>query len=317
VRRAPVAMVVTVAGLGVIAWLCADRSDDVLAALASVPLWGFGAAVALHVATLVLRSEAWGLTLASIERPLPRVWVHGANAAAFVAGAAQSQAALPTRVALLLRLAGARAPRPAQICMADVPIFALEVCATAALLLSAAVAGLVPPWVAPAALALGLAVLLAARHAPDRLGHRPMVRGLAVLVDRRRRGRLVAAVCALCALTATRDWLVLLVCGLPHDLGHVATVFAALGVFGLLPFGPGAPAGATLAAVGTAGVGAAVGAGLVLGATSIAGVLLYALAVSAVTVADRHIRAVRSRARDRSDRAEPRLAAVQLERAEA
>jgi hypothetical protein len=310
-------MVATVAGLAVIGWLCANRSDDVLAALASVPLWAFGAAVALHVVTLVLRSEAWGLALASIERPLPRGWVHGANAAAFVAGAAQSQAALPTRVALLRRLAGARAPRPAQICMADVPIFALEVCATAALLLSAALAGLVPVWVAPAAFALGLAVLLAARHAPDRLAHRPMVRGLAVLADRRRRGRLVAAVAALCGLTVTRVWLVLLVCGLPHDLGHVATVFAALGVFGLLPFGPGAPAGATLAAVGTAGVGTAVGAGLMLGATSIAAVFLYALAVGAATLTDGHIGAVRLRARPRSDRPEPRLAAVQLERAEA
>jgi hypothetical protein len=42
-------MAATVAGLGVIGWLCADRSDDVLAALAAVPLWGFGAGVALHV----------------------------------------------------------------------------------------------------------------------------------------------------------------------------------------------------------------------------------------------------------------------------
>jgi len=293
VRRSRAAFVATVAALGLIGWLCADRSDDILAALTTFPLWGFGAAVALHVATLVLRSEAWGLALASIEGdPLPRRWVHGASSAAFLAGAAQSQAALPTRVALLRRLAGARAPRPAQICMADVPIFALEICATSALLLAAAIAGLVPAWVAPAAFALGLAVLLAARHAAERLPRRPMVRGLAVLVDRRRRGPLVALVAGLCGLTVARVWLVLLVCELPHDLGHVASVFAALGVFGLLPFGPGAPAGATLAVVGTAGVGAAVAAGLVLGATSITAVFLYALAVSAVAFADRRIAAV-------------------------
>jgi hypothetical protein len=144
-----------------------------------------------------------------------------------------------------------------------------------------------------------------------------MVRGLAVLADRRRRGRLAAVVAALCGLTVTRVWLVLLVCGLPHDLGHVASVFAALGVFGLLPFGPGAPAGATLAAVGTAGVGAAVAAGLVLGATSIAAVFLYALAAGAVALAGRRPAAVRSRLRDRADRAEARLAAMQRERAEA
>ncbi len=317
-RRARAATVVTLAALGLIGWLCAEHADDVLTAIAAVPLWGFAAALALHVGTLVLRSEAWGLALASIEaRPLPRRWVHGANAAAFMAGAAQSQAALPTRVALLRRVAGAEAPRPAQICMADVPIFALELCLTSALLFAAALAGLVAPWVAPAALVLALGVLLAARHAPRRLAHRPMVRGLAVLADRRRRGRLVAVVAGLCALTVTRVWLVLLVCGLPHDLGHVASVFAALGVFGLLPFGPGAPAGATLAAVGTAGVGAAVAAGLVLGATSIAAVFLYALAACAVALAGRRPAAVRSRLRESADRAEARLDAMQRERAEA
>ena len=137
-RRARAATVVTLAALGLIGWLSAEHAGDVLAAIAAVPLWGFAAALGLHVGTLVLRSEAWGLALASIEaRPLPRRWVHGANAAAFMAGAAQSQAALPTRVALLRRVAGSEAPRPAQICMADVPIFALELCLTSALLFAA------------------------------------------------------------------------------------------------------------------------------------------------------------------------------------
>jgi len=55
-------------------------------------------------------------------------------------------------------------------------------------------------------------------------------------------------------------------------------VFAALGVFGLLPLGPGAPAGATLAA--SAGdLGGAVGAGLMLAASSTIAVAVYALLV--------------------------------------
>jgi hypothetical protein len=63
-------------------------------------------------------------------------------------------------------------------------------------------------------------------------------------------------------------------------LGDVTWAFAALGIFGLLPLGPGAPAGATLAAFGAADVGGAVAAGLMLGASAIIAVVLYALCVA-------------------------------------
>ena len=122
-------------------------------------------------------------------------------------------------------------------------------------------------------------MLVAARYAPERFAGRPMARGLAVLADRERRVPLVAIVATLSALTVVRVWLLLLVCGLPHSIGHVALLFGALGVFGLLPFGPGAPAGATLAVAGSAGVGAAVAAGLAISASSIAAVLVYAVGV--------------------------------------
>lgn len=268
--------------LGVVCALCAAHAHDVGAALAAVPLWAMACAVALHLVTLVLRSEAWRLTLAAVGGPpLSRRVVHRANAAAFVAGAVQSQAALPARVALLRRLAGERAPRTGQIFVADVPIFALELCATALLLVAGVASGFGAWWMAPVALALGFAVLLGARLLPDRFADRPVMRGLAVLADRRRRGTLVALVAAIAALTAARIFLVLAACGLPHGLGEVAWVFATLGVFGLLPIGPGAPAGATLAALGTAAVGATVAAGLLLSVSSIAAVVAYALLMTA------------------------------------
>ena len=268
--------------LGLVCALCVVHAGDVGAALGSVPAWAMVGAVALHVATLVLRSEAWRLTLAAAGGDsLSRSVVHGANAAAFLAGALQSQAALPARVTLLRRLAGDRAPRPGQICVADVPIFALELCATSALLIAAVLlAGREPWWVAPGAFALALAVLLGARLAPERFAHRPIVRGLAILGDRRRRGRLVALVAGVAALTVARVWLILAVCGLPHGLDEVAWVVAALGIFGLLPLGPGAPPGATVAAIGSASVGAAVAAGLLLSASGIIAVLVYALGVA-------------------------------------
>jgi len=90
----------------------------------AIPAWAFVAAVAIHVATLAGRSEAWRLVLAAVtEDPLPRVAVHGANAAAFGAGIVQSQAALAVRVALLSRVER-RAIRRADVALADVPIVA-------------------------------------------------------------------------------------------------------------------------------------------------------------------------------------------------
>ncbi len=318
-RGAHVAAPATVSALGLVGWLCVRHGDDVLGALATVSPWGLAAALWLHLATLGLRSEAWRMTLCSVQgHAIPRGWVHAANAAAFVAGSAQSQAALPVRVAVLRRVAGDRAPRAAQICMADVPIFALELCAIASLLFAAAVTGLVAAWVAPVALAVGLGVLVGARCAPRRLPHFAMLRGLAVLADRGRRRRLVAVVVTLAGLGAARVWVVLLACGLPHGMGHVAATFAALGAFGLLPLGPGAPAGATLAAAGSAGTAAAVAAGLVFSATSIAAVLVYAIATAALTLGARPAPAGRRSARGPlRDRPQARLAAVQLERAKA
>ena len=280
--------------LGLVGALCVLHAEDVGSALGSVPPLAMAGAVALHVTTLVLRSEAWRLTLAaaggdSLSRPV----VHGANAAAFVAGTLQSQAALPARVALLRRLAGDRAPRAGQIYVADVPIFALELCATSLLLIAAVLTGRGPWWVAPGAFALALGVLLGARLAPERFAHRPIVRGLAILGDRRRRGALVLLVTGIATLTVARVWLILAVCGLPHGLDEIAWVFAALGIFGLLPLGPGAPPGATLAAIGAASVGAAVAAGLLLSASGIVAVLLYVLGVAVVP----RLRVVRRRRR--------------------
>lgn len=287
-RRAVGSGIISLAVLGLVVWVAMRRADEVATAIDAVTAWAFLAAIALHAGTLVLRSEAWRLTLTAVEgRSLPRREVHAANAAAFLAGAAQSQAALPARVALLRRLAGPRAPRSAQIVMADVPIFALELCATSALLCAAALAGLSDWWVAPAALVLAIAVLATARMAPERFSQRPMLRGLAVLADRRRRRPLFALVMALSALMVVRIWLVLAVCGLSHGLGEIAWVWAAVGIFGLLPLGPGAPAAATLATAGGQSVGAAVAAGLVLGASSIAAVLTYALGAGIVWLVHR------------------------------
>ena len=192
------ATVIALVTLAIVCGLGAAHAGEIAGAFADVPPWAAAAVVGLHLVTLALRSEAWRMTLpvAGGER-LPHRTVHLANSGAFLAGALQSHATLPARVALLKRFAGSRAPGPGQICVADVPILALELCATTLVLAAAVVAGRGAWWMAPAALGLGLGVLIAARLAPALFAKRPILNGLAVLADRRRRGALVALVAAI------------------------------------------------------------------------------------------------------------------------
>ena len=146
---------VTAVGVGALLVLCALRRHDLAAAMCAVPPHALGALAALHLTSLVARSEAWRLSLAALAgTPPSRAAIHSANAGAFVAGALEAHAAMPARVALLRRLAPHQLPHPTHLAVADVPILLLEAAGAAALL------GVTGAWWAPPG---ALAALLAAR----------------------------------------------------------------------------------------------------------------------------------------------------------
>ena len=129
--------ILTASGVGALVVLCVLRRHDLATAAAAVPPQALGALAALHLASLVARSEAWRLSLAAlVGAPPSRAAIHAANAGAFVAGALEAHAALPARVALLRRLAPHHLPHPTHVAVADLPILLLEA-AGAALLLGA------------------------------------------------------------------------------------------------------------------------------------------------------------------------------------
>ena len=252
--------ILTALGVGALSLLCVLRRHDLATAAAAVPPQALGALAALHLCSLVARSEAWRLSLAAlVGAPPSRVAIHAANAGAFVAGALEAHAALPARVALLRRLAPHQFPHPTHVAVADLPILLLEA-AGAALLLGATGA-----WWAPAA---AVALLVGARLVAGRRA----TRGLAVLTDVRRRAALALLVGCIVGCGLARVWLVLAVAHLDASPAAAALAFAALGIFGLLPLGPSAPPGALLVVSGGAG---ALAAGLALSATSLAAVALY------------------------------------------
>lgn len=268
------------------ALLVALHWHDVCQAYSAVPLWAFAAAVALHLATLVLRSEAWRLVLAAVTgEPLPRVALHGANAGAFLAGVAQSHAALPVRVALLARLQRG-AIRRAHVALADIPILTVEI-ACAAVLLAVASLALDAWWPAPVALGLAGLLLLGARLAHARFAHRPLAGGLAVLAHARLRVLVAGLLVLVTVVSAVRVWVLLSVIGLPASVTSVALLIVSLGVFGLLPLGPGASPAGTVATLGASGIGSALVLGMLVSTTSICAVVVYAAAVGAVMLVRR------------------------------
>ncbi len=275
--------------------LVLSRRHEVEAALGAVPPLAFPALVAVHLATLVLRSEAWRLALTAVtERQPARDAVHGANGAAFLAGALVAPLALPVRALALRRLDPDGAPRPLQVVATDAPIAVVEALLTTLLLAACVLAGSegsLPVAVAAVAGAAGLVLLL--RWAARRFAHRPAARGLAILGDRRRRTWFVLVLGAIQLLGAGRAVAALALCGVPVALADAGPLHAALGVAGLLPIGIAASPAGVAAAAGDVG-GAVLAGGLVVAASSVAAVAAYAasvaLAVGAQRVARRPVR---------------------------
>jgi hypothetical protein len=208
--------ILTTVGVGALVVLCVLRRHDLASAAVAVPPQALGALAALHLCSLVARSEAWRLSLAAlVGAPPSRVAIHAANAGAFVAGALEAHAALPARVALLRRLAPHQLPHPTHVAVADLPILLLEA-AGAAVLLGATGAR----W-APAA---AVALLLGARLAAGRRA----TRGLAVLTDVRRRAGLALLVGCIVGCGLARVWLVLAVAHLDASPAAAALAFAAV-----------------------------------------------------------------------------------------
>lgn len=297
--RRHVTAVVTVAALVAIAAVIVLRWDEVSAAAAKVPPWTLGAGVLLHGVTLVLRSEALRMSMGvTTGAPMPRMTMHGVNAGAFLAGAAQPHAAIAVRVGLLARFGRGQAPRAHQVAVADVPIVTLEVVCTTLLLALAALA-IDPWWLGPLCLVVAVALLVVLRVAHVRLGHLSLARGMDVLGHRTLRIRLALLALGITVLMAARIWLLLWACDLPATFAAAALLLATLGIFGALPLGPSASPGAALATFGASAHDAALVLGLAVSATSIGAVVVYGAVVGVIATA----RSGRGRASARAGRA--------------
>ena len=264
--------------VGMVAYLIATRGKSFLVAFAAVPPWVLAAAVAAHLLTLALRTEAWGTVLraAGSERLEPHA-VHAANAGAFLAGTLQGQAAMPTRVALLRRFGGSESPTVAQVALCDAPIVMFEVCGAAILAAFGSTAvGMIPAWTPWAMLGGSLAILTALRLLYGRFRDRKLAAGLAVLANPGLRIRLASIVAAFTLMAFLRTLVVMYGFGLPTDPAHVCLVLFTMGAVGLLPLGVGTGPAAMVTALGATSLVTATAAGMVVSAATMIAVLIYA-----------------------------------------
>jgi hypothetical protein len=276
--RRVMSALVPCSAVGMVLYLVVTRGGSFVAAFAAVPAWVLVAAVAAHLLTLALRTEAWRTVLraAGGTRLEPRA-VHAANAGAFLAGTLQGQAAMPTRVALLRRFAGSESPSVGQVALCDAPIVLFEVCGSAILAaLGSTQVGVIPPWAPWAMLGGSFAVLTVLRALYGRFRGHKLAAGLSVLADPGLRIRLALVVAAFTAMAFVRTLIVMGGFGLPTDPAHVCLVLFTMGAVGLLPLGVGTGPAAMVTALGTSSLVTATAAGMVVSAATIIAVLIYA-----------------------------------------
>ena len=259
---------------GVLLAVLSGRRDVFLQALDAAPLWLLGAAVALQLLALLVRSEAWRLCVAAAGSTISRRGVFRASGIGGLAGILNGQLGVAARIAALGRCAPAESPRVPALVTAEVPILAIE--ATLAALTSFTLLGpLGLPWWAAAlcvAVATGAVVgltFLARRRTTG------LWSGLAILRSIEGRSRIVVLVLIAVFAQIARNWLALRALGVEASVFDAIAVLIAMVVLSQLPIGPSVGAAAVVIILGANGVALTAAAGVLLSATGMAGTLCF------------------------------------------
>lgn len=254
------------------------HAHHVLETLRNMSVWPVVGAALLHATTLVLRSHAWRVGLAAVggRDDLPAMTIHRSNALAFLVGTVQGELSLPARVAALRKADPERAPKVAQTAMVDAPLALVELACLFAF------AAFWQPVFLLGTVVIAAALPVVARRIAPRRPAGSALRGLMVAADPSALRWLTALMIGVVSISALRIWLILLAFDLPLDIVSVAKIVAAVTIIGVLPVGLGTGPVAAIASLSTGQAavttdGVAYTAGLAISATSVLGVVTYAI----------------------------------------
>jgi uncharacterized membrane protein YbhN (UPF0104 family) len=265
----------TLVTLGGLAVVLTGRWGQLADAAVGASSWLLGAAVALHIASLVARSEAWHISVRAAGGTVARRRLYRAASAGYIGNIVNGELGFALRIASLRRSAPAEVPRIATLAATEVPLIIVEV--TLATLTSFTLVGpLGLAWWAPlGAFVAMVAVTVALRRLVRRrtAGWR---RGLSVLGDGAACTRMAAFVGVAVTGQVVRNWLMLQASGIHASMFDATALLIAVAVLGVLPVGPSVGAAAAVLILGAQGVAGVSAAGVMLTATGTAGALAYA-----------------------------------------
>ena len=253
----------------------AGHGHDFIVALGSAPLWVLGAAIALHVLWLLVRSEAWRVCIGAAGGTVGRRRLYQASSLGYLGNIFNGQFGLAVRIAALRRSSPRECPRAPVLLAAELPIVVIEA-ALAAICSFTLVAPLGIPWWVPLVAFAAMAALLGGMQRVARDRREGFWSGIAVLRGMRGRSRIIALVCGAVVLQIARNWLLLNWSGVNASVFDSTALLIGLAVVGLFPVGPSLGAATVVLILGTNGVAAEAAAGALLTATAAAGALCFA-----------------------------------------
>jgi uncharacterized membrane protein YbhN (UPF0104 family) len=273
-RRTPLTVLGTLVAVGVLVLVLAGRWGQFASAATAAPLWALAVAVALQIASLLARTEAWNVSVHAAGGTVDRRRLYRAAGVGYLGNIVNGELGFAARIASLRRAAPRETPHAVVLATTEIPIVLMEV--TLATLFSfTLVAPLRLPWWTPLvtfcavlAIVVGLA-RLARRHSSG------WWKGLAALGEPRARTRVAIFVVLAVSGQIARNWLMLYASGIHASVFDAIAVLIAVAALGVLPVGPGVGAAAMVLILGSTGVAGVSAAGVLLTATGTVGALGY------------------------------------------
>jgi uncharacterized membrane protein YbhN (UPF0104 family) len=274
-RRAVITVVGSLAAAAVLVLVLAGRRHEFARALESASAQVLALAVLLQIVALLVRTEAWHLTIQAAGGTVARRVLYRASSMQVVGGVLNGHLGVAARIAALRRSSPEVSPQVPTLIAAEFPILAVE--AILAVLTSFTLVGpLGLPWWLPIA---GIPVIALAIAGLRRLAHRTgreLWKGLAVIRTLGGGSKVVGLVLVAVFAQIFRNWLLLHAVGVDASFFDAIAVLIAVVSLGQLPIGPSVGAAAAVLILGSDGVAAAAAAGVLLTVTGTFGGMCFA-----------------------------------------
>jgi uncharacterized membrane protein YbhN (UPF0104 family) len=274
-RRRLITIIGSVATAAIVAALLAGRRDQFVTALSGAAAGVLVLTVALQILALLVRTEAWHLTIQAAGGTVDRRILYRASSMQVLGSVLSGHLGVAARIAALRRSSPVVSPQVPTLIAAEVPILSVEA-ALAVLASFTLVSPLHLPWWLPL---IGLPLLALASvglgHLAGRDG-RELWKGLAVIRSLHGGSKVVGLVLVAVFAQIFRNWLMLHAAGVDASFFDAIAVLIAVVTLGQLPVGPSLGAAAAVLILGSNGVAAAAAAGVMLTVTGVIGGLTFA-----------------------------------------